>query len=38
LLAREFLRDPHWPLRAANALKVNVHYPPQYERSRRPIR
>jgi 2,4-dienoyl-CoA reductase-like NADH-dependent reductase (Old Yellow Enzyme family) len=34
LMAREFLRDPHWPLRAAHSLKVNVHYPPQYERSR----
>jgi 2,4-dienoyl-CoA reductase-like NADH-dependent reductase (Old Yellow Enzyme family) len=34
LLARELLRDPHWPLRAASRLGVDVDYvPPQYERA-----
>jgi len=28
------LADPHWPLKAANALKAqNVTWPVQYERS-----
>ncbi len=34
LLARELLRDPHWPLHAAQALGVNVPWPPQYDRAR----
>lgn len=34
LLARELLRDPHWPLRAAAELGVHVAWPPQYERAR----
>ena len=34
LLARELLRDPHWPLRAATALGADVHWPVQYERAR----
>jgi 2,4-dienoyl-CoA reductase-like NADH-dependent reductase (Old Yellow Enzyme family) len=34
LLARELLRDPYWPLRAANALKQTVQWPKQYERAR----
>src|SRR5262249_10297130 len=29
-LARELLRDPYWPLRAARRLKVLVPWPPQY--------
>ena len=33
LLARELLRDPHWPLRAAHALGAPVPVPPQYERA-----
>jgi 2,4-dienoyl-CoA reductase-like NADH-dependent reductase (Old Yellow Enzyme family) len=35
LLAREFLRDPHWPLRAARVLglKDAVVPPPQYARA-----
>jgi 2,4-dienoyl-CoA reductase-like NADH-dependent reductase (Old Yellow Enzyme family) len=33
LLAREFLRDPYWPLRAARALKQQVVLPKQYERA-----
>ena len=34
LLARELLRDPHWPLRAAAELGDDVDWPPQYERAR----
>jgi 2,4-dienoyl-CoA reductase-like NADH-dependent reductase (Old Yellow Enzyme family) len=33
-LARELLRDPYWPLRAAHALKQDVAWPKQYERAR----
>ena len=33
LLARELLRDPHWPLRAAAALGKPGPWPPQYERA-----
>ena len=35
LLAREELRDPHWPLRAARALGVDGPWPSQYLRARR---
>lgn len=41
LLARELLRDPYWPLHAADALKENVAWPPQYTRaasSKTPLR
>jgi 2,4-dienoyl-CoA reductase-like NADH-dependent reductase (Old Yellow Enzyme family) len=35
MLARELLRDPHWPLRAAHELGVDLDYwPPQYLRAR----
>ena len=34
-LARELLRDPYWPLRAARELGVDIPWPPQYERARR---
>jgi 2,4-dienoyl-CoA reductase-like NADH-dependent reductase (Old Yellow Enzyme family) len=34
LLARELLRDPHWPLHAAAALGDDVPWPVQYERAR----
>ncbi len=34
LLARELLRDPHWPLHAAAALGAEVSWPVQYERAR----
>ena len=34
LLARELLRDPHWPLRAARELGVDVAWPRQYERAK----
>jgi 2,4-dienoyl-CoA reductase-like NADH-dependent reductase (Old Yellow Enzyme family) len=35
LLARAVLRDPMWPLRAADELGVDVAWPPQYLRARR---
>jgi 2,4-dienoyl-CoA reductase-like NADH-dependent reductase (Old Yellow Enzyme family) len=35
LLARELLRDPHWPLRAAAELGAEVRWPVQYERAAR---
>ena len=34
LLARQLLRDPNWPLRAAKALGVPVRWPVQYERAK----
>lgn len=34
LLARAFLRDPHWALRAAHDLGADVTWPPQYLRAR----
>jgi len=37
LLAREFLRDPYWPLHAAEALGKPISWPVQYERAA-PIR
>jgi 2,4-dienoyl-CoA reductase-like NADH-dependent reductase (Old Yellow Enzyme family) len=33
LLAREFLRDPYWPLHAARTLGVDVQPPVQYARA-----
>ena len=33
LLARELLRDPYWPLRAARELGHHVPWPPQYLRA-----
>jgi 2,4-dienoyl-CoA reductase-like NADH-dependent reductase (Old Yellow Enzyme family) len=33
-LARELLRDPYWPMRAAQALKANHDWPVQYERAK----
>ncbi len=35
LLAREFLRDPYFPLRAASELDTQVIWPIQYERARK---
>jgi len=35
LLARELLRDPHWPLHAADKLRAGSLWPVQYERARR---
>ena len=34
LLARELLRQPHWPLAAARELKADAPWPKQYERAR----
>ena len=34
LLARELLRDPHWPLSAARELGADVTWPVQYDRAR----
>lgn len=34
-MARELLRDPYFPLRAANELGVEVRWPVQYERAKR---
>jgi 2,4-dienoyl-CoA reductase-like NADH-dependent reductase (Old Yellow Enzyme family) len=34
-LARELLRDPYWPLRAADELKQNGPWPIQYLRAKR---
>jgi 2,4-dienoyl-CoA reductase-like NADH-dependent reductase (Old Yellow Enzyme family) len=36
LLARELLRDPYWPLRAAHELGADVKWPSQYERAQWP--
>ncbi|WP_075259242.1 NADH:flavin oxidoreductase/NADH oxidase [Herbaspirillum camelliae] len=41
LLARELLRDPYWPLHAAQQLREEVAWPPQYVRaasSKTPLR
>lgn len=35
LLARELLRDPHWPLHAADRLRADNIWPKQYARARR---
>ncbi len=34
LLAREMLRDPYWPLHAAQTLREDSHWPVQYERAK----
>jgi 2,4-dienoyl-CoA reductase-like NADH-dependent reductase (Old Yellow Enzyme family) len=34
LLARELLRDPHWPLRAARELGKEIAWPAQYQRAK----
>lgn len=34
LMAREMLRDPYWPLHAAQSLGVNVDWPEQYDRAK----
>lgn len=33
MIGRELLRDPHWPLRAAHELGVDVAWPAQYARA-----
>jgi 2,4-dienoyl-CoA reductase-like NADH-dependent reductase (Old Yellow Enzyme family) len=35
-MAREFLRDARWPLRAARELKQSMSWPPQYLRAAPP--
>lgn len=35
LIARELLRDPYFPLRAAKALHADIQWPVQYERAKR---
>ncbi len=32
-LAREMLRDPYWPLHAAERLRAKISWPPQYQRA-----
>jgi 2,4-dienoyl-CoA reductase-like NADH-dependent reductase (Old Yellow Enzyme family) len=34
MLARQLLRDPYWPLHAAQALGHDVAWPPQYQRAK----
>ncbi len=34
LMARELLREPHWPLKAARELRADVRWPEQYERAK----
>jgi 2,4-dienoyl-CoA reductase-like NADH-dependent reductase (Old Yellow Enzyme family) len=34
IMAREFLRDPYWPLHAAAALHQEITWPQQYERAK----
>jgi 2,4-dienoyl-CoA reductase-like NADH-dependent reductase (Old Yellow Enzyme family) len=36
LLARQMLRDPYWPLHAAQELGMSVSWPPQYLRAAQP--
>ncbi|MDA8382377.1 MAG: NADH:flavin oxidoreductase/NADH oxidase [Betaproteobacteria bacterium] len=36
VMARELLRDPYWPLRAARALGAGVPWPAQYRRAQLP--
>lgn len=38
LLARELLRDPYFPLRAAYELKQEIQWPKQYERAKKKIK
>ena len=37
-MARELLRDPYFPLRAARELGYDVAWPVQYERAKRPVK
>jgi len=34
MLARQFLREPYWPLLAAHALGQDIKWPLQYERAK----
>ncbi len=35
ILARQFLRDPYFPLHAAKDLEIDINWPVQYERAKR---
>jgi len=35
VLARQFLRDPYWPLLAAHALGQDIQWPAQYDRAKK---
>jgi 2,4-dienoyl-CoA reductase-like NADH-dependent reductase (Old Yellow Enzyme family) len=35
ILARQFLRDPYWPLLAAHALGQDIEWPLQYQRAKK---
>jgi 2,4-dienoyl-CoA reductase-like NADH-dependent reductase (Old Yellow Enzyme family) len=35
ILARQFLREPYWPLLAARALGHDIKWPVQYERAKK---
>ena len=35
ILARQFLRDPYFPLHAAKELNVDIAWPEQYERAKK---
>lgn len=35
LLARQFLRDPYFPLHAARELSIDVQWPEQYDRAKK---
>lgn len=37
IIAREFLRDPYFPLHAAQALGVDIEWPDQYKRAKRSV-
>jgi hypothetical protein len=34
MIARQFLRDPYWPLHAARELGVDLAWPVQYQRAK----
>jgi 2,4-dienoyl-CoA reductase-like NADH-dependent reductase (Old Yellow Enzyme family) len=34
ILARQFLREPYWPLLAARALGYDIKWPVQYDRAK----
>jgi 2,4-dienoyl-CoA reductase-like NADH-dependent reductase (Old Yellow Enzyme family) len=34
MIAREFLRNPHWPLEAARKLDYDIEWAPQYQRAK----
>jgi len=36
VIARQFLKEPHWPLRAAHELGVQIEWSLQYERAKYP--